>query len=259
MDPPWERYDRACLGDAPEAELDAVSRLWFSCGYRPGVGAYLNFFLLRDFIVLHDEAVPARFASFRSMAESFYRTDLFVRDVTDSGAVPSGGISSDKVRATLLSIMARHRRVAIPPWMMTYFGFSLAENVEKQCAPLAEERRRLHLAYMSRVFRLMGLRFSARRDVMEEFARDVEREHAGPSPALERHARNILLLGEMVGVSSDAAHIRPVLPPATRTIFDAIAPGVRPGPVKRTLARGLGRLLMRRAIGAPREARLATP
>ena len=54
-------------------------------GHRPGIGAYLNFFLLRDFIVTHDTAHPPRFKSFRSMADSFYQTDLFIREVTDSG------------------------------------------------------------------------------------------------------------------------------------------------------------------------------
>src|SRR5262249_4795208 len=50
FDPPFERFGRSMLGAQFAAELDLVSRLWFRCGYRPGIGAYLNFFLLRDFI-----------------------------------------------------------------------------------------------------------------------------------------------------------------------------------------------------------------
>jgi hypothetical protein len=133
FDAPYERFDNSMLGPEFAVELDLVSRLWFRCGYRPGIGAYLNFFLLRDFICTHDANFPPRFASFRSMADSFYRTDLFIREVTDSGAQPSGGISSAKVRELLRQIQQRHVKVKIPPWMQTYFGFSLLENVEKQC------------------------------------------------------------------------------------------------------------------------------
>ena len=252
LDQPYDRFDRSVLGDEFAHELDTVSRLWFACGYRPGIGAYLNFFLLRDFIVTHDRAFAPRFATFRSMAASFQHTDLFVRDVTDSGARPTGGISSTEVRALLARNMARHRAISIPGWMMTYFGFSLVENVERQCAPLTAEEQRLHLAYMSRAYRLMGVPFSGHRDDMEEFARAVERAHAAPSPQLEKHARNILLLGEMVGVPSGS--IDAMLPEATRSVFESIASRVRPGWLGRIAARGLGRLLVKRAIGRPRKA-----
>ena len=63
FDPPYERFERSMLGLEFPAELDLVSRLWFRCGYRPGIGAYLNFFLLRDFIRTHDTNFPPRFAS----------------------------------------------------------------------------------------------------------------------------------------------------------------------------------------------------
>lgn len=119
FDPPFERFDHSMLGPEFPAELDLVSRLWFRCGYRPGVGAYLNFFLLRDFITTHDRSCPPRFKSFKSMATSFYQTDLFVREVTDSGLQPSGGISSAKVRNTLAQIQKRHRRLEIPLWMQS--------------------------------------------------------------------------------------------------------------------------------------------
>ncbi|MGH7319824.1 MAG: hypothetical protein ACRELA_09420 [Candidatus Rokuibacteriota bacterium] len=70
LSPPLERFDDAALGDRFADELALVSRLWFACGYRPGIAAYLNFFLLREFIVTHDRVHPARFRSFRSMAAS---------------------------------------------------------------------------------------------------------------------------------------------------------------------------------------------
>src|SRR4029434_3157694 len=92
FDPPYERFDNGMLGPEFAAELDLVSRLWFRCGYRPGIGAYLNFFLLKEFITTHDTNFPPRFRTLRSMADSFYQTDLFIREVTDSGMVPSGGI-----------------------------------------------------------------------------------------------------------------------------------------------------------------------
>lgn len=188
------------------------------------------------------------------MAQSFYRTDVFIRAVTDSGSQPTGGISSPKVRHLLASIMARHTRVAIPAWMMTYFGFSLIENVEKQVTGFTVHERQLHLDYMAKVFRIMGIPFSADRAVLERFARGVEAALAGPSPYLERHARHILVLGEMVGVPSTLAALEGILPDATRTHFRAIYPQVRPGLMRRWTARAIGRFTMKRAIGAPRKA-----
>lgn len=254
MEPPLESFAPDDLAPDFPPQLALVSRLWFACGYRPGIGAYLNFFLLADFIVRHDTAFPPRFASFRTMADSFYRTDLFIRDVTDSGLKPTGGISSPSVRAELEQIMRRHQAVRIPPWMMTYFGFSLLENVEKQVGALSDEERRLHLAYMATTYRIMGMPFSSDRELMTAFAREVERACAAPSPNLERHARHILVLGEMVGVRSDRDTIAAMLPPATRAVYEPIHARVRPGAVKRLGARIAGRLLMKRAIGTPRTA-----
>ncbi len=253
FDPPYERFDNSMLGPEFAAELDLVSRLWFRCGYRPGIGAYLNFFLLRDFICTHDANFPPRFASFRSMADSFYRTDLFIREVTDSGAQPSGGISSAKVRDLLRQIQQRHVKVKIPPWMQTYFGFSLLENVEKQCAPLSDEEKRLHLSYMAKAYRIMGLRFSANRAELEHFARAIEAEQAAISGNVAKHSRHILRIGEMIGVSSSPS-ILDMLPSQTRATFEPLYAGVRPGPIRRLSCRVLGRLLVPKAIGEPRRA-----
>lgn len=254
FDQPYERFDNSMLGPGFGAELDTVSRFWFACGYRPGIGAYLNFFLLRDFIVKHDTAFPPRFESFRSMADSFYQTDLFIRDVTDSGRKPTGGISSARTRGILKSIMKRHERLSIPIWMMTHFGFSLLENVEKQCGAVTDMEKQRHLAYMSKAYRLMGVPFSEDRAAMEHFARTVEQEHAALSPNVEKHARNILFLGEMVGVSSRYEVISAMLPEATREVFREIYQRVHPSSPRRLWARLLGRLLMKQAVGAPRKA-----
>lgn len=254
FDPPFEKFDRSFLGSEFPQELTAVSRIWFACGYGQGIASYLNFFILRDFIVTHDIAYPPRFRSFRSMAASFYHTDLFIRAVTDSGLKPTGGISSAAIRDRLKSIMARHQRINIPLWMMTYFGFSLVEMVEKQVGPLTEEQKRLHLAYMTKVYRIMGLSFSERRDWMEQFSRMIERAHASTSPNLEKHTRNILVLGEMVGVSSGYDSISANLPEKTREIFRDLYPRVRLGWAQRSAARVLGRFLVPRAVGRPREA-----
>lgn len=107
---------------------------------------------------------------------------------------------------------------------------------------------------MARAYRIMGLRFSAAREAMEAFARLVEREHAGTSPNLERHARNILVVGEMVGVRSDLGHVGPMLPEPTRSVFETIYARVRPAWPMRVAARAMGRVAMRRAIGKPRKA-----
>jgi hypothetical protein len=254
FDPPYERFGSSLLGPEFPAELDLVSRLWFRCGYRPGIGAYLNFFLLRDFIRTHDTNYPPRFKSMSAMAKSFYMTDLFIRDVTDSGAKPTGGISGGKVRETLKAIQRRHERIRIPPWMQTYFGFSLIENVEKQCAPLSDEEKRLHLSYMSKTYRIMGFPFSDQRPVMEEFARGVEDEQAAFTENVPRHARHILRIGEMIGVPSDEGSILAMLPARTRAVFEPLYPEARPGLVRRAACRLLGRLLLPKAVGEPRKA-----
>jgi hypothetical protein len=254
FDPPYEHFDNAMLGPQFPAELDLVSRLWFRCGYRPGIGAYLNFFLLRDFITTHDTNFPPRFRSFRSMADSFYQTDLFIREVTDSGAAPSGGISSAKVREQLQQIQRRHTKIRIPAWMQTYFGFSLLENVEKQCAPLSDEEKRLHLAYMAKTYRIMGIRFSEDRPQLERFARLIEQEQASLTQHVPKHSRHILRIGEMIGVSSKRESILPMLPSTTRAVFEPIYETVRPGPLRTLWCRLLGRLLLPKAVGEPRRA-----
>lgn len=254
FDPPFERFEDSVLGACFPAELALTSRLWFRTGYRPGIAAYLNFFLLKDFIETHDTAYPPRFASFRSMADSFYRTDLFIREVTDSGKAPTGGISNPGVREALTQLRRRHERLSIPFWMMTYFGFQLLEAVELQSVPISAAERALHLAYMAKTYRLMGIPFSEDRASLEQFARGVERGHAGASPHLERHTRHILRLGEMVGVSARSEHLLPLLPEATREVFLTIHERVQPGLFTRLACRGAGRLLMKRAVGQPRTA-----
>lgn len=253
-DPPYERFDDSMLGRDFPAELDLVSRLWFRCGYRPGIGAYLNFFLLRDFITTHDKNYPPRFKSFKSMASSFYQTDLFIRDVTDSGARPTGGISNPEVRESLRKIQQRHQRVKIPLRMQTYFGFSLLENVEKQCAPLTDGEKQLHQAYMSKTYRIMGMPFSQKRELMERFSRLIEDEQATVTDNVPRHSVHILRLGEMIGVSSGPESILPMLAQKTRTVFEPLYPRVRPGLLRRQSARLLGKLIMPKAVGAPRKA-----
>src|ERR1044071_4268608 len=94
FDPPYEGFDNSMLGPEFAAELDLVSRLWFRCGYRPGIAAYLNFFLLTEYIQTHDPTYPPSSSTLPSMADPFYQTDLFIREATDPGAVPSGRISS---------------------------------------------------------------------------------------------------------------------------------------------------------------------
>ena len=252
LDAPWDRFEPALLGAEFAAELRTTSALWFRCGYRPGIAAYLNFFHLRDFITLHDERFPPRFRDWKAMAKSFYETDLFIRAVTDSGREPSGGISSVRVREQLAAIMGRHRAIAIPGWMMSYFGWSLFEAVETQCAPLDDEQRRLHLAYMSRTYRLMGVAFANDRPRMTEFARAVEQRHTAPSSRLLEHAAAILRIGELIGVRSHPDAILPMLPATTRALFAPHARAVRPGWLRRITNRMLGPLLVPQAVGKPR-------
>src|SRR5690606_28065822 len=124
---------------------------------------------------------------------------------------------------------ARHRRLGIPLWMMSWFGWTLFEAVEAQCAPMSAEQQRLHLGYMARTYRLMGVPFAADRERMTAFARAVERAHAGISPQIEQRARDILCIGEAIGVSSRPAYLLPLLPEAVRPTLAGVANRVRPG------------------------------
>jgi hypothetical protein len=254
FDAPYERFDNSMLDESFPEELAVASRFWQQSGYAPGISAYLNFFLLKDFIEVHDKAFPPRFSSFWSMARSFNRTDVFVRAVTDSGRQPTGGISNEEVRQKLKSIMRRHERLHIPLWMMSYFGFQLFEAVDHQLKQACAEDQRLHLNYMAQAYRIMGVPFSSDRALMDRFCRDVEDHHAGKSDHLEKHACHILILGEMVGVRSDRRTILPMLPEATRRVFASVHDTVRPGLLLRILCRFAGRALMPRAVGGPRKA-----
>src|SRR5262249_1261614 len=124
----------------------------------------------------------------------------------------------------------------------------------KQCPAFTDQEKQWHLQYMSKAYRIMGMPFSSDRRTMEAFGRGVEAEHAAASPRLDKHAKNILVLGEMVGVPSRYDSIAGFLPANTRKVFDAIYPRVKPSWPRRAGARVLGKILMKQAVGAPRKA-----
>jgi hypothetical protein len=68
------------------------------------------------------------------------------------------------------------------------------------------------------------------------------------------HARSILRIGELIGVSSRPQRVLPLLPAATRELFAPHAQVVRPGLLRRWSCRLLGRLFVPRAVGRPRTA-----
>ena len=244
------------LGPEFPRELDLVSRLWFRCGYRPGIGVTLNFLLLGDFLALHQLKYSSRFPSLRAMVDAFRRIDLFVRAVTDSGALPSGGISSPRVRSILETIRNRHARSGIPGWMLTYFGFSVVEMVERQCVLSAEEKH-LHLAYIGKALRIMGVPFTQNRGDLERFARQVEERHAAVVADAPKLLRNVLCIAEMAGESSGPESILDMLPPAVRAVLEPMYPDVRPSLSARIACRLLGRFLLPRAVGVSRAAKPA--
>jgi hypothetical protein len=121
-DAPVDSFDNSMLGPEFPAELDLVSRLWFRCGYRPGIGAYLNFFLLRE---LHHDArheLPAALQDVQVDGDVLLHDGSLHPRRDRFGRPPTGGISSPKVRDMLRQIQKRHQNVKIPPWMQTYFG-----------------------------------------------------------------------------------------------------------------------------------------
>jgi hypothetical protein len=137
--------------------------------------------------------------------------------------------------------------------MLTYFGFNVVEMAEKQ-RPLSAEEKRLHLAYISKVFRIMGVAFTENRDDLERFARQVEERHAAVIEDAPKLLRYVLCVAEMVGVSSGPKSVLRMLPPRVRAVFEPVYPKVRPGPFRRTAYRLLGRFLLPRAVGEPRSA-----
>jgi hypothetical protein len=107
---------------------------------------------------------------------------------------------------------------------------------------------------MAKTYRIMGFRFCEDRGALERFARLVESEQAALTDNVPRHSRHILRIGEMIGVSSAPESILPMLPAATRAVFEPLYKRVRPGIVPALWSRLLGRLLLPRAVGAPRRA-----
>ena len=107
---------------------------------------------------------------------------------------------------------------------------------------------------MCKAYRIMGIAFSQDREAMEKFARLIEAEQAAVTANVPRHARHILRLAEMIGVSSAPDSVLAMLPPVTRAAFEPLYAEVRPGPVQRLWSRLLGRLLMPKAVGEPRRA-----
>lgn len=254
MDPPWATPPEDVLRDGFPQELELVSRVWFETGRRPTLAAHLNLTLLCELALTHDRELPQRFQSLRSLRRSFVETDRFLRDVTDSGRKATGGISSDDVRTRLAFVADRIRRSRIPRWMPTYFAFSLVECVERAAPGLGPEEKQLHLGYLSKAFRLMGLSFSNRREQMEEFARQAEGAHTGRSPFVERHVRDLLLLAEMLGLPADFNALATLLPDDSRRLFREIWPQACPDPWQRQLARASGRFFASPAAGKPRRA-----
>jgi hypothetical protein len=80
---------------------------------------------------------------------------------------------------------------------------------------------------MSKTYRIMGIPFSEKRGLMEEFSRRIEDEQAALTENVPRHSVNILRLGEMIGVSSGPESVLPMLPPKTRAVFRASLPESR--------------------------------
>lgn len=237
LQPPFSEWDPALLGSEFIAERAATRRIWRAAGYRHGIAAYLNFFLLREVILTHDAARPSRFFSLYAMAHASYKTFQFMQEMTHSGFKASGGIASETVRAWIGRVDEQHRQLEVPGWVMTYIGFNLLEMAEKEAGASEAREKQLHLTYMSKAYRLMGIAFSDDRDLMERFSRQVEEQHAGDSPNLRRHLKHFLLLGEVVGVSSAYEKIAPLLPDKTRKVFQNIYPEVRPGFLPRCAAR----------------------
>jgi hypothetical protein len=258
MDPPHDAPPEEGLRAGVSKELELVSRLWFESGHRAGIAAHLSLALLCELILTHDREFPHRFRSRRSLRRAFSETDRVLREVTDSGKRPTGGISAPEIRTRLSFLSDRHRRATFPKWMTTYFAFSYVESAERASPGISDDERRTHLNYMAKAFRIMGVAFSPNRSLMEEFSRQVELAHTGRSPKLERYVRDLLLLAEMLRVSSEYHRLAPLLPELPRILFRQIYPQVQPAPWKSTLARASGRFLTKGTLGERRRAVQAT-
>ncbi|HKJ89289.1 MAG TPA: hypothetical protein VKA48_12375, partial [Gammaproteobacteria bacterium] len=96
-------------GETPRpdpGDLEAARYLWRAGSYRCGITAYLVFFLLGDFLAHARRMRPRRFGSLAPFARSFDYTDRFIKQVTDSGRKPSGGLANLRVAELLRRIQA---------------------------------------------------------------------------------------------------------------------------------------------------------
>lgn len=240
LDPPLAR--EAAGAFAPR-EREAARHLWRAGSYRCGITAYLTFFLLGDFLAHARQARPRRFDALLPFARSFDYTDRFIKQITDSGRRPSGGLDSPAVVDLLRRIQAAHDRIRVPHWMMVHFGFTLLEQLERDLDAQDPDLLHHHLGYMARAYRTMGIPFSADRALMETLCRDIEHRFARWEPAAGPCGRRLLFLGQLVGVSPREGELAPLLPEAVRPLFRAHYAEMRPGPLARTAGSVLGTAL----------------
>jgi len=176
FDPPYEGFDNGMLG----AQFPSNSTSSVACGFAAGTARDWRLPELLPAARLHRDTrhqLPASLQDPALDGRFVLSTDLFIREVTDSGPSPAAHFERKSARAAAAN-PAAPRKNQDSCWMQTYFGFSLVENVEKHCAPLSADEKRLHLAYMAKAYRIMGIRFSAKRNDLERFARLIEAEQA---------------------------------------------------------------------------------
>jgi hypothetical protein len=240
LNPPLARED---AGPVDPREREAARYLWRAGSYRCGITAYLTFFLLGDFLAHARQARPRRFDALLPFARSFDFTDRFIKQVTDSGRRPSGGLDSPSVIDLLRRIQAAHDRIRVPHWMMVHFGFTLMEQLERDLDVQDPDLLRHHLGYMARAYRTMGLPFSTDRALMETLCRGIEHRFARWEPAAGPCGRRLLFLGQLVGVAPQERELAPLLPEPVRPLFRAHYAEMRPGALTRAAGGLLGTAL----------------
>lgn len=212
-------YDRLDPAD-PDAWRDTsvaisapvVQWLWQAGSYRCGIGAYLGFFLMGAQLTLANQANPRRFARLLALGLSFDITDNFIKAVTASGRQPSKGLADPGIRKRLARLGARHHQIGIPDWMMVHFGFLLVEQIEADLGIEDPCVLAAHLRYFAAVYRVMGIPFSADRELMYRYCRTLEEHQAQYTPAAGPAGRRLLFLGACVGVRPEPAWLAQTLP-----------------------------------------------
>ena len=213
-------------------ELQTTQYIWKIGSYRCGITVHIIFFFMAPgFVEKAKNVRPQRFGNLIKFANSFDFTDIFIKQVTASGRGKARGIGlqDPNIQRMLKNIQQMHDRHNISHIDMVHFGYRLMQQLESDIGHLTEEQKQLHLQYMSRVYRTMGIPFSADRELLETLCEAIEEKHATFTDVTAEYCQRLLFLGLTVGVPCDKQSLAKSLPQHIRPLFETHYDQLKPG------------------------------